>query len=132
MGESRRDLGAVGLIGAAVAIFFWPSASLTGAFFVQDVMVQNYPFRHFFAEAIAQGELPLWNAAINCGFPLFAEGQAGPLYPPNILLALLLPTWAALGINIVFHLWLAGVGIYALLRALGAALGATARNRGER
>ena len=120
MGELRRDLGAVGLIGAAVAIFFWPSASLTGAFFVQDVMVQNYPFRHFFAEAIAQGELPLWNAAINCGFPLFAEGQAGPLYPPNILLALLLPTWAALGINIVLHLWLAGVGIYALLRALGA------------
>ena len=73
MGELRRDLGAVGLIGAAVAIFFWPSASLTGAFFVQDVMVQNYPFRHFFAEAIAQGELPLWNAAINCGFPLFAD-----------------------------------------------------------
>ena len=119
MDELRCDLGAIGLIGAAVAIFFWPSASLDGAFFVQDVMVQNYPFRHFFAEAIAKGELPLWNASINCGFPLFAEGQAGPLYPPNILLALFLSTWAALGINIVLHLWLAGVGIYALLRALG-------------
>ncbi len=116
----HKDLGAVGLLGAAVAIFFWPAAVLEGAFFVQDVMVQNHPFRAFFARALGEGRLPLWNAAINCGFPLFAEGQAGPLYPPNVILALLLPTWAALNWNIVLHLWLAGVGMYALVRALGA------------
>ncbi len=118
--EWRKDLGAVGLLGAAVAIFFWPATALEGAFFVQDVMVQNYPFRDFFARALREGQLPLWNAAINCGFPLFAEGQAGPLYPPNVILALLLPTWAALDWNIVLHLWLAGVGMYALVRAFGA------------
>ncbi len=83
-------------------------------------MVQNHPFREFFARALREGQLPLWNAAINCGFPLFAEGQAGPLYPPNVILALLLPTWAALNWNIVLHLWLAGVGMYALVRAFGA------------
>ena len=118
--EWRKDLGAVGLLGAAVAIFFWPAAVLEGAFFVQDVMVQNHPFRDFFARALHEGQLPLWNAAINCGFPLFAEGQAGPLYPPNVILALLLPTWAALNWNIVLHLWLAGAGMYALVRAFGA------------
>ncbi len=116
----RKDLGAVGLLGAAVAIFFWPATALEGAFFVQDVMVQNHPFRDFFARALRAGQLPLWNAAINCGFPLFAEGQAGPLYPPNVILALLLPTWAALNWNVVLHLWLAGVGMYALVRSLGA------------
>ena len=110
----------MGLLGAAVAIFFWPAAALEGAFFVQDVMVQNHPFRDFFARALHEGQLPLWNAAINCGFPLFAEGQAGPLYPPNVILALLLPTWAALNWNIVLHLWLAGAGMYALVRAFGA------------
>ena len=118
--EWRKDLGAVGLLGAAVAIFFWPAAVLEGAFFVQDVMVQNHPFRDFFARALREGQLPLWNAAINCGFPLFAEGQAGPLYPPNVILALLLPTWAALNWNIVLHLWLASAGMYALVRAFGA------------
>ena len=86
----------MGLLGAAVVTFFWPAAVLEGAFFVQDVMVQNHPFRDFFARALREGQLPLWNAAINCGFPLFAEGQAGPLYPPNVILALLLPTWATL------------------------------------
>ena len=118
--EWRKELGAVGLLGAAVAIFFWPATALEGAFFVQDVMVQNHPFRDFFARALGEGQLPLWNAAINCGFPLFAEGQAGPLYPPNVILALLLPTWAALNWNIVLHLWLAGAGMYALVRAFGA------------
>ena len=95
-GEWQRDFGALSVLGAAVAVFFWPAAALEGAFFVQDVMVQNHPFRDFFARALRAGQLPLWNAAINCGFPLFAEGQAGPLYPPNVVLALLLPTWAAL------------------------------------
>ena len=118
--EWRKDVGAVGLLGAAVAIFFWPATVLEGAFFVQDVMVQNHPFRDFFARALRAGQLPLWNAAINCGFPLFAEGQAGPLYPPNVILALLLPTWAAINGNIVLHLWLAGAGMYALVRAFGA------------
>ena len=118
--EWRKDVGAVGLLGATVAIFFWPAAVLEGAFFVQDVMVQNHPFRDFFAHALREGQLPLWNAAINCGFPLFAEGQAGPLYPPNVILALLLPTWAAINWNIVLHLWLAGAGMYALVRAFGA------------
>lgn len=119
MSAAKYDLGAAGLLGAAVVVFFWPAATLQGAFFVQDVMVQNYPFREFFARAINQGQLPLWNAAINCGFPLFAEGQAGALYPPNIVLALLLPTWAALSVNIIVHIWLGGVGIYALLRSYG-------------
>lgn len=119
-GEWQRDFGAVGLLGAAVVIFFWPAAALEGAFFVQDVMVQNHPFRDFFARALREGQLPLWNAAINCGFPLFAEGQAGPLYPPNVVLALLLPTWAALNWNIVLHLWLASAGMYALVRGFGA------------
>ena len=118
--EWRKDMGMVGLLGAAVAIFFWPAAALEGAFFVQDVMVQNHPFRDFFARALREGHLPLWNAAINCGFPLFAEGQAGPLYPPNVILALLLPTWAALNWNVVLHLWLAGAGMYALVRGFGA------------
>ena len=69
----------------------------------------------FFARHIRAGILPLWDPSVNCGFPLFAEGQAGPLYPFNWLTSLL-PTHWGLSLNIVLHLWLAGAGMYALLR----------------
>ncbi|MFH1570802.1 MAG: hypothetical protein ABIL09_22610, partial [Gemmatimonadota bacterium] len=107
------------LLGAAVAALFHEALLGRDAFFVQDVMVQNYPFRDFFARALQAGSLPLWDAAVNCGFPLFAEGQAGPLYPPNLLAALLMPTWAAITSSVVLHLWLAAAATYGYLRALG-------------
>jgi hypothetical protein len=109
----------LGLLALAVLGFFWRAALLQGTFFVQDMMIQNYPFRDFFARALRHWALPLWAPEINCGFPLFAEGQAGILYPFNLLAALFLPTWAALNYNIVFHFWLAGAGAYGLLRAFG-------------
>jgi len=108
----------LGLIGLAVLGFFWQAALLQGTFFVQDMMIQNYPFRDFFSRALKEGSLPLWAPQINCGFPLFAEGQAGVLYPFNFLAALLLPTYAALNYNIVLHFWLAGAGVYGFLRTL--------------
>ena len=111
----RRECAYVGLIGAAVFAFFGRIFTTGGAFFVQDIMVQNYPFRDFFARHIRAGILPLWDPSVNCGFPLFAEGQAGPLYPFNWLTSLL-PTHWGLSLNILLHLWLAGAGMYALLR----------------
>lgn len=108
------------LLALALALFFLEAVTLQGAFFVQDVMVQNYPFRHFCSEMLRQLELPLWHPGINGGFPLFAEGQAGVLYPFNLLTALLLPTWVGISYNVVFHLWLGGVGTFAYLRLIGA------------
>lgn len=107
------------VLGAAATALFWDAVLLRGAFFLQDVMVQNYPFREFVARSLRDLVLPLWEPAINCGFPLFAEGQAGTLYPFNVVTALLLPTYAALTGNVVLHLWIAGVATYALLRVLG-------------
>ena len=116
----RGHLLPVGLLTAGVLLFFWDALTLQGAFFVQDVMVQNYPFRHFFSQALKQLEFPLWHPGINCGFPIFAEGQAGALYPFNLLTSLLLPTWVAISYNVAAHLWLGGIGTYSYLRAVGA------------
>ena len=115
-----RSAASILLLALAVGLYFREAVTLQGAFFVQDVMVQNYPFRHFVAEALRQFELPLWHPGINCGFPLFAEGQAGVLYPFNLLTALLLPVWVGISCNVVFHLWLGGVGTFAYLRLIGA------------
>ncbi len=111
----RADLSCLLALAAAVLAFFWRALLLPGAFVVQDMMVQNYPFRDFFARHLRAGQLPLWDPAINCGFPLFAEGQAGPLYPFNMATSPL-PTYLAINLNIAFHFWLAGAAMYALLR----------------
>ncbi|MEW6756307.1 MAG: YfhO family protein [Candidatus Latescibacterota bacterium] len=108
------------LLAGGIVALFWPAVLLRQTFFVQDVMVQNYPFRAFFAAALKEGSLPLWDPAINCGFPLFAEGQAGVLYPPNLLSYLLLSPAAGLNLGILCHYWLAAAGMCLFLRALGA------------
>ncbi len=115
-----KSAASILLLALAVALYFREALTLQGAFFVQDVMVQNYPFRHFCSEALRQLELPLWHPGINGGFPLFAEGQAGVLYPFNLLTALLLSTWVGISCNVVFHLWLGGAGTFAYLRLIGA------------
>jgi hypothetical protein len=117
--ELGKDLGVAALLAAAVLIFFWRAALLQGTFFVQDVMVQNYPFRDFFSRALKDLSLPLWSSEINYGFPLFAEGQAGVFYFFNLLTAISLPTFVALNYNLIFHFWLAAVGGYAFLRSIG-------------
>ena len=118
--ERYAGPGCLALLALAVASLFPGVVLGGGVFFVQDVMVQNVPFRHFLHEALAGGRLPLWEPRVNCGFPLFAEGQVGALYPPNWLLALLPPaaavTWSVLG-----HLWLAAAAAWGFLRALGCA-----------
>ena len=107
------------LLALGIVLFYWEAFTLQGTFFLQDVMVQNYPFRDFFARSIKDLSFPLWCPEINYGFPLFAEGQAGSLYPFNLLTSVLLPTYAGLNYNLIFHAWLAGAGTYWFLRLLG-------------
>ena len=76
--------------------------------FFNDITEFHVPLRHFFGQAWAKGQFPLWAPGIYTGFPLFAEGQVGPLYPPNWLFALL-PAWYAYGILFVGHLAVAAV-----------------------
>ncbi len=112
------DRVALGAMAIATAVFFWDALLMRGTFFVQDVMVQNYPFRDFFAKALKDFQFPLWHPGINGGFPLFAEGQAGALYPLNLLLGLLSPTHVGLNLSVILHTWIAAAGTYCFLRVL--------------
>ncbi len=117
---NRLDLAMVGVLAVAVVLLFWRAATLQGTLFVEDMMFQNYPFRDLAAQALRLGHLPLWTPAINCGFPLFAEGQAGVLYPPNLIASLCLSTGTALNYAVIGHLFLAAAATYSLVRLLGA------------
>lgn len=117
----KADGACVAGLALAVAGFFPQVVIDGGVFFVQDMMVQNVPFRHFLHEALADARLPLWEPRINAGFPLFAEGQVGALYPPNWIGAALLSPAQAVTWSVLFHLWAAAAGTFLYLRhGLGA------------
>lgn len=64
-----------------------------------------------------------WNPYALCGTPLLANSQSAPFYPPH-LVAMLLPTWLAVGVLAYFHLFWAGLGLGLWLRARGLGAGA--------
>ncbi len=83
-----------------------------------DLLLQQLPWRHWMQQELATGRFPLWAAAPAGGMPLFANMQAGVLYPLH-LLWILLPLGVGLGLIMALKLWLAGLGMWGFLRALG-------------
>lgn len=88
-----------------------------------DGIAQFYPWRHFAAETVHSGLLPLWNPYQFCGAPFTADSQSAPFYPGNLLFYLL-PTAQAFGWSALLHLTLCGWFMYLLLRRLRCSEGA--------
>jgi len=99
-------------------IVFWQALLHRGSFFILDAMMLNFPLRSVAAARMLEGCLPLWVPEIACGFPLFAEGQAGVLYLPNWPFFAFLSTDHAAACSTVLHFILAGLFTYGYLRAL--------------
>ena len=87
----------------------------TGSFVLRDYSVFGYPLAHYHRECFWRGELPLWNPLNNCGLPFLAQWNTMTLYP-GTLCYLLLPLPWSLGLFMLLHLWLGGLGAYALAR----------------
>lgn len=88
-----------------------------------DGIAQFYPWRHFAAETIRSGRLPLWNPYQFCGTPFVANSQSAVFYPGNLLFYLL-PTAQAFHASALLHLTLCGWFLYLLLRRLHCSEGA--------
>lgn len=116
--RSKHFLSVSLLLGLSLA-FFWRVVSGQGTFLADDIALQNYPLRAYFAEGYRQGLIRLWCPELSCGFPLFAEGQAGPAYPGNVLFWLPIPIWLAFNWTLVGHVFLAGALTYGYLVTLG-------------
>ncbi len=85
-----------------------------------DSVLQSHVWRTMVLDAWGKGQLPLWNPYEFAGTPLLANSQSGGFYPPHIVLGLLhVPAGLAGFLLAWFHLALAGVGTYALVRRLG-------------
>jgi hypothetical protein len=83
-----------------------------------DQIFQQLPWRHWMQDELAAGRFPLWASEPFGGMPLFASTQPGVLYPLH-LLWVLMPVAVGQSIILVLKLWLAGLGMWVFLRALG-------------
>ncbi|MDH7569023.1 MAG: hypothetical protein QHJ73_05500, partial [Armatimonadota bacterium] len=102
----------------------WPAAQgrslpYAGDLGGSDLTELNWPRRVALARSLAAGRLPLWSDALHNGFPFHAEGQAGVLYPPTLILFGFLKPLTAFNWSLVLTLWGAGAFAYALARGLG-------------
>lgn len=110
-----RWLAVAAMLGLVLVGVFWRAATGQGIFFFGDILRLYYPERVAFWRAWEGGGLGLWSPDIMGGYPLAAEGEFGPFYPPNWLLAPL-PQDLALNAFVLGHYALAGLGMYWLLR----------------
>ena len=108
------------LYGVVTLLLFRAFVFSNGMLFGADTEGLGYMARAFYAEALKAGDFPLWNPIILGGTP-FLESLAGgdSLYPPSVLLLLLLEPFRALGWKLVLHVWLAGLFTYGWTRTLG-------------
>jgi len=113
--ERAVDILAVGLL-ALLTVAFYREIALTGKILAGvDAFTYFYPYRHYTAQMVCAGRLPLWNPYLFMGVPLFANPQAAVLYPLNLLLCRLdgphLVTW-----SIVLHVAMAASFTYLYTR----------------
>lgn len=86
---------------------------------IADSALLYLPWETFVRRSLAEGEWPLWYPDVFSGYPFQGNPQT-QLYYPVAWLLLLLPLSAALQVGALFHIWLAGAGMYVLARVLGA------------
>jgi len=99
----RRDITVAAVLAALVLLFWWRVVLLRGFLFHDDMTMQNLPWAVAYANALRHGRLPLWLPDMWSGFPLFAEGQVGALYPANLFLFVALPPAVAVHLGLALH-----------------------------
>ena len=116
-------------LAAVLALFFYPAVFqnrliYSGDFSGSDLLELNVPRRVLAAQAVADGEAPLWEPKLGNGLPLLAEGQAGIFYPTTLPLYLALSATQATNYSLLLALLVAMAGGYAWARAYGVSPGA--------
>ncbi len=86
--------------------------------FFRDLGPYFYPIRFSVAESFKAGEFPLWDRHMAMGFPLLADFQSAPFYPPHLVL-IFLPFFDAVRLLFLFHYLISAAGSYTLARQWG-------------
>jgi hypothetical protein len=112
-------------------LFFHSALVNPKAHIPYDIQGFHQPQVTQIARSLRQGDFPLWDPNIYCGYPIHADVQAAIFYPFTWIPVLLRnlstrgdTTLFWLQWDVVLHLMLAGVFTYWLLRRMGAGRGA--------
>jgi hypothetical protein len=88
------------------------------AFYELDTRLFYYPLADWVAQQLHAGAYPLWLSGIFSGYPIFADGELGLAYLPQVVLLYLLPAPVAMVWLRVLHAFLAGLFAHLYLRTL--------------
>ncbi len=116
--QNKHDVAAALLLVAWPFLYFFPATLRQAAFAFGDLSLFFIPTHLAYANALRQFRLPLWEPRILDGFPLFAEGQIGALYPTHPFLYGLLPIDLATNYDILIQIAWVALGTYLFARAL--------------
>ena len=113
------DIRVLVLLGSAVALLFWPLWLMAYRFPIGggDLWGQLHPVWSYVSEWLRRGVVPLWSTRLMGGDPIISEPQYGLVNPLNwpLFLAHPIPSWLV-SLRGAASLWLAGSGLYLLLR----------------
>jgi len=84
----------------------------------EDAQSLFYPWRAYGFGVLREGAIPLWNPHAFCGYPFVGGIESAIFYPPNWLFTAM-PTWLALNVSVVLHVFAAGLFTWLWMRALG-------------
>ena len=116
-------VSAVSFLVLLILLAYWKLATMRGILitddiFTSDIANAHLPYFDFIGTSLKAGEFPLWIRSIYGGFPIFAAG-VGAMYPFNLLLFGLLPSYAALNIVLIVTLSIAATGTFLFARQIG-------------
>lgn len=119
--NAQYDLFAFGALGILTVGFFWQLLFTPNAFMPAgggDLAGFLYPTYHFAQEWLMRGVIPLWNPYIFGGSPFVGDIQTALFYPFNLFTYVLSNPiqYRDLEYLSILHFYVAGAGMYALLR----------------
>jgi hypothetical protein len=104
---------------AAVVVFFLPALLPGRQIYGTDYLGSTFFWESFATERFAAGELPSWLPHVYGGVPFFANPM-DVYYPVSVAFRLVgVPTHVHLALLFVIQFFLAGMGMYLLVRELG-------------
>lgn len=80
-----------------------------------DALHLNISLKHYLWQSLKGNRLPFWTDALQGGFPIFAEGQIGALFLPNLVFLKLFNFAIGYTLIFCFALLLLTIGTYILL-----------------
>ena len=115
----ERRAGILCVLGllAVGTLLFADVLFLGSNFYYRDLYAYHMPLERIVHDTIAGGELPLWNRYLAGGQPLAANPAYEVFYPLQWLIFIGSFEFGY-GLHIIVHVWLALIGMYALLRTM--------------